>query len=112
MEVSKELLDRVFEAIEHARKSGKIKKGTNEVTKAIERGKAKFVAVAKDVNPPEIVMHIPALCKEKGIKCVEVPSREELGAASGISVPTVSVAIVEEGDAKALVKALLEELEK
>ncbi|MEA3430579.1 MAG: 50S ribosomal protein L7Ae [Nanoarchaeota archaeon] len=107
-----DIQERVFEAIEHARKSGKIKKGTNEVTKAIERGNAKLVAVAKDVNPPEIVMHIPALCKEKGIVCVEVPSREELGAAAGISVSTVSVAVVQEGDAKALIKQITEELQK
>ncbi|MBW3003773.1 50S ribosomal protein L7Ae [Candidatus Woesearchaeota archaeon] len=102
-------IDKVFEAIEIARKTGKIKKGTNEVTKAIERGNAKLVAVAKDVNPPEIVMHIPALCKEKGIPCVEVPSREELGAAAGISVSTVSVAVVQEGDAKAIIKQIAEE---
>lgn len=106
-----EKIEKVFEAIEIARKTGKIKKGTNEVTKAIERGNAKLVAVAKDVNPPEIVMHIPALCKEKGILCVEVPSREELGAAAGISVSTVSVAVVQEGDAKNLIKELSEKAE-
>lgn len=110
--MAEDMQDRVLEAIEHARKSGKIKKGTNEVTKAIERGNAKLVAVAKDVNPPEIVMHIPALCKEKGIVCIEVSSREELGAAAGISVPTVSVAVVQEGDAKAIIKGIVEELQK
>ena len=97
---------KVLEAVEIARKTGKIKKGTNEVTKAIERGVAKLVVVAKDVSPPEITMHIPLLAKEKGVLCLEVPSKEELGAAVGISVPTVSVAIVEEGDAKKLVKEL------
>jgi len=97
---------KVLEAVEIARKTGKIKKGTNEVTKAIERGVAKLVVVAKDISPPEITMHIPLLAKEKGVLCLEVPSKEELGAAVGISVPTVSVAIVEEGDAKKLVKEL------
>jgi len=112
MQVEKEMLDKVFEAVEHARKSGKIKKGTNEVTKAIERGTAKLVVVAKDVSPPEIVMHIPALCKEKGIACVEAPSREELGAVAGIAVSTVSIAIVDEGDAKNIIKSITEELLK
>ena len=105
-EISKETIDKVYEAIEVAKSTGKIKKGTNEVTKAIERGEAKLVAYAKDVNPPEITMHIPLLCEEKGIFCVAVPTREELGAAAGIGVPTVSVAITEEGEAAKLVKEI------
>ena len=111
-EVSKETIDKVYEAIEVARTTGKIKKGTNEVTKAIERGDAKLVAYAKDVTPAEITMHIPLLCQEKGIICVGVPSKEELGASSGIGVPTVSVAIVEEGEAAKIVKSLVEKLKK
>ena len=104
-----ELTERVLEAIEVAKATGKIKKGTNEVTKVIERGQAKLVVYAEDANPPELVMHIPILANEKGVPAVEVPSKEELGAAAGLSVSTVSVAIVEEGDAKALVRGIAEE---
>lgn len=111
-QVEKEMIDKVYDAIEKARQTGKIRKGTNEVTKLVERGAAKLVAIAKDVSPPEIVMHIPILCQEKGIPCIEVTSREELGAAAGIEVPTTSVVIVEEGDAKPIVKAIAEELQK
>jgi len=109
-EVSKELIEKAFEAIEIAKASGKLKKGTNEVTKAVERGTAKLVAVAKDVNPPEITMHIPLISKEKGVPCVEVGSREELGAAAGINVPTVAVAVTSEGEAKALIKEIAESI--
>jgi large subunit ribosomal protein L7Ae len=111
-EAPKEIVDKVLEAIELAKATGKIKKGTNEVTKAIERGTAKLVAVAKDVSPPEITMHIPELCKEKGIPCAEIPSKEDLGASAGIPVPTVSVAVTQEGDAKPLIKELTEKLKK
>jgi len=104
--VSKEVAEKVFEAIEIAKKSGKLKKGTNEVTKSVEKGQALLVAIAKDASPPEIVMHLPVLCKEKGIPCVEVPTKEELGVSSGIGVPTASVAIVKEGDAKNLLKEI------
>tara|TARA_Y100000310_G_C20673087_1_gene811363 strand:+ start:978 stop:1313 length:336 start_codon:yes stop_codon:yes gene_type:complete len=100
--------DKVYEAIETAKASGKLKKGTNEVTKAIEREEAKVVAIAKDVSPPEITMHIPLLCKEKGISCVEVKSKEELGAAAGIDKPSSAIAIVKEGDAKKLVKEIVD----
>ncbi len=105
-EVSKETIEKTYEAIEVAKATGKIKKGTNEVTKSIERGKAKLVAVASDVNPPEIIMHIPLLAKEKGVPCIKVTTKEELGAAAGIDIPTVSVAIVEEGEAKGLIKEI------
>ena len=98
--------DKVLEAIEAARTSGKIKKGTNEVTKAIEKGQAKLVVYAKDTNPPEIVMHLPLLAKEKNIPCVQVSSKEELGTAAGMTVPTSAIAIVKEGDAKDLIKEI------
>jgi len=111
-EPSKELIDKVYEAIEVSRTTGKIKKGTNETTKAIERGNAKLVAYAKDVNPAEIVMHIPLLCQEKGVPCIQVDSKEELGTAAGISVGTASVAIIKEGDARDLVKEIVEKLKK
>ncbi|MBI5390105.1 50S ribosomal protein L7ae [Candidatus Woesearchaeota archaeon] len=97
---------KALEAIELARTTGSIRKGTNETTKALERGVAKLVVFAKNVNPPEIVMHIPLLAKEKGVLCIEVATKEELGAAAGMQVGTASVAIVQEGDAKELLKDL------
>jgi len=105
-EVGKETLNKAYEAVEIAKKSGKIKKGINEVTKVIERGDAKLVLVAKDVNPKEIIMHLPALCEEKNVLLIPVPSREELGNVTGLSIPTSAVAIVKEGDAKQLIKEL------
>ena len=112
MEASKEITDRVYEAIEVAKATGKLKKGSNEVTKAIERGTAKLVAIAKDISPPEITMHIPLICEEKNIICVTVPSKEELGAAAGIGIPTAAVAITEEGESKNIVKDIASKLKK
>jgi len=93
-----------YELVEIARKSGKIKKGTNEVTKLLERGQAVAVVYASDVNPKEIVMHLPLLAKDKGIPCFEVSNKEELGAAAGLTKPTAAVAIVDAGDAKSMLK--------
>ncbi|VVB79031.1 50S ribosomal protein L7Ae [uncultured archaeon] len=90
----------VYTLIEKAKKTGKIEKGTNEVTKAIERGTAKFVAFASDVDPKEIIAHLSVLCKEKGIPCTEVDSKQKLGVAAGLPVATSSVAVIEAGDAK------------
>jgi large subunit ribosomal protein L7Ae len=98
-----ENVESAYEAVELAKRTGKIRKGSNEVTKALEKGKAKLVVIAKDISPPEITMHIPLLAKEKGIPCVEVPSKEELGAAAGLGVGTAAVVIVQEGDAKKVI---------
>ena len=106
-ELSKELIEKVYEAIEVAKATGKLRKGSNEVTKALEKGEAKLVAVAKDVTPPEIVMHLPLLAEEKNVVCVEVPSKEELGAAAGIDVGTAAIAITQEGEAKKIVQEIV-----
>ena len=96
----------VYSIIEKAKRTGKIEKGTNEVTKAIERGTAKFVAYASDVEPKEIVQHIPLLCKEKKIPCHEVDSRQKLGIAVGIPVSASSVAVIEAGEAEGDIRGL------
>lgn len=100
--------EKAYEAIEIAKNTGKLKKGANEVTKVLEKGIAKLVVIAKDISPPEITMHIPLLAKEKNIPCVEVPSKEELGAAAGLSVGTAAVAITQEGEAKKVIKEIAE----
>ena len=89
----------VYSIIEKARKTGKIEKGTNEVTKAIERGTAKLVVYAADVEPKEIVQHIPVLCKEKKIPCQEVDNKNKLGLAAGLTVAASSIAVISAGDA-------------
>lgn len=95
-----------YKIIESARRTGKIEKGTNEVTKAIERGTAKLVAYAADVDPKEIIAHLSVLCKEKGIPCQEVDSKQKLGIAVGIPVSASSVAVIEGGDAEKEISAL------
>ncbi|HEA46353.1 MAG TPA: 50S ribosomal protein L7ae [Candidatus Pacearchaeota archaeon] len=88
-----------YTIIEKARKTGKVEKGTNEVTKAIERGTAKLVVYATDVEPKEIVQHLSIICKEKNILCKEVDSKQKLGIAVGIPVSASSVAVIDVGDA-------------
>jgi large subunit ribosomal protein L7Ae len=95
-----------YTIIEKARKTGKVDKGTNEVTKAIERATAKLVVYAKDVEPREIVLHLPILCKEKNIPCHEVDSRQKLGVAVGLSVPCSAVAVIDSGDSEKDIAAL------
>jgi large subunit ribosomal protein L7Ae len=102
-EVPKDVVDKAYEAVSLAKASGKIRKGINESTKAIERGVAKLVVIASDVQPEEIMMHLPMICDEKKVAYVFVPSKDELGKAAGMEVPTSSIAITEEGEGKSIV---------
>ena len=99
-EMPKELSDKAYEIVEAARDTGKVRRGTNEVTKLVERGDAQLVILAEDVQPPEILAHMPLLCEERGVMYAYVPSKAELGNAVGLEKPTASVAILDAGKAK------------
>jgi large subunit ribosomal protein L7Ae len=96
-DVSESLAETIYNTVE---KSGKVAIGTNEVTKAIERGEAELVVIAGNVSPEEIVMHIPALADERDIPFTYVPDKEELGLAAGINVQSATIAITNVGGAQ------------
>jgi len=109
-EVPQEIVDKAYEALEMARDTGRITKGTNETTKYVERGTSKLVLIAEDVSPEEIIAHIPFLCDEKNVPYLFVPRKDELGQATGIEVPTSASGIVKEGKAKNLVAEIVEKI--
>ena len=109
-QVPADLVSPIYEALRVAQQSGKVKKGTNEVTKAIERGISKLVIIAEDVEPPEVVAHLPILCEEHGIPYGFVPSRQELGKSLGIDVTSAAAAILDSGDAQHIVDQIVASL--
>ncbi|MCL9814096.1 MULTISPECIES: 50S ribosomal protein L7Ae [Natranaeroarchaeum] len=98
-DVPADLQDDAVEALEVARDTGAVKKGTNETTKAIERGNADLVFVAEDVQPEEIVMHLPELADEKGIPVIFIETQDDVGHAAGLEVGSAAAAIVDAGEA-------------
>ncbi len=111
-EVPTELVDAAYEALQIASKTGLVRKGTNEATKVVERAQAKLVVIAEDVDPPEIIAHLPLLCEERKIPYMFVPNKIKLGNAVGIDVPTASVVILKEGDATGLIKEIIARIEQ
>lgn len=101
--IPKELAEVAYETFQIARDTGKIKRGTNETTKAIERGVAIIVYIAEDVEPPEIVAHLPILCEERQIPFIYVPSKFKLGESTGLDVGAASACIIDPGNATELV---------
>ena len=99
-DVPADLEDDALEALEVARDTGTVKKGTNETTKAVERGNAELVYVAEDVQPEEIVMHLPELADEKDVPFVFVGTQDDVGHAAGLEVGSAAAAIVDAGEAR------------
>ncbi len=109
-EPTEELQKKALESLETARDTGRIKKGINEATKAVERGNARLVLIAEDVDPPEIIMFLPGLCDDKKAPYIFVNNKDSLGEAAGIDRPTAAAAIVVEGKAKDLVADVIEKI--
>jgi len=98
--IPEELKTKQKDVLVKVKRSGKIKVGANEATKAAERGTAKLIILAEDVSPPEIVMHLPLICKEKNIPLSFAGTKKALGEIVGISVGTAALAVTDEGDTK------------
>jgi len=80
-----------------------IKFGLNHVTELIEQKKAKLVVIAHDVDPIELVVWLPALCRKKDIPYCIVKSKSRLGALVGQKTCTAAcITTVKKEDQKEL----------
>ena len=110
--VPADLEDDALDALEVARDTGSVKKGTNETTKAVERGNADLVYIAEDVQPEEVVMHLPELSDEKNVPFIFVGAQDDIGHAAGLEVGSAAAAITDTGDAEDEVEDITEKLEE
>ena len=107
-----DLVSPILEALRVAAQTGKVRKGTNEATKAIERGISKLIVLAEDVEPPEVVAHLPLICEEQKAAYAFVPSKQELGKALGIEVTSAAAAILDAGDAQHIIDEVVASMAK
>ena len=111
-EMPESLVSPIYESLRVAVETGKVKRGTNEATKAIERGVSKLVIIAEDVEPPEVVAHLPIICEEQGTAYAFVPSKQELGKALGIETTSAACAILDSGDAQHIIDEVIASIAK
>jgi large subunit ribosomal protein L7Ae len=111
-ETPEDLVSPILEALRVAAQTGKVRKGTNEATKAIERGISKLIVIAEDVEPPEVVAHLPLICEEQNAAYAFVPSKQELGKALGIEVTSAAAAILDAGDAQHIIDEVVASMAK
>ena len=109
-DVPSDLQEDVIGALEVARDTGSVRKGTNETTKAIERGNAKLIVIAEDVQPEEIVLHLPELADERDAPFTFVSSQDDIGRAVGLQVGSAAAAIVDPGEASDDIDAIADKI--
>lgn len=84
--------------------------GLQEVTRLIERGKARLVVIANDVDPIELVMWLPALCRANKVPYCIVKDKSRLGNLVGLKTATVlavkAVKSEHEGALKSVIKSV------
>ena len=90
-DLNKSILDLVQQALNYKQ----LKKGANEATKALNRGKSDLIIMAADTEPIEILMHLPLLCEDKNVPYVFVRSKQGLGRACGVSRPVIACSILQ-----------------
>lgn len=65
---------------------------------------------AGDVNPIDIMCHLPAVCEQKSIPYIFTPSRQDIGTAMGVRRGSIGVLIREHKDYKDSFDTLFEEI--
>nr|ODN87253.1 50S small subunit ribosomal protein L7Ae [Cryptococcus depauperatus CBS 7841] len=79
------------------------KYGLNHVVALVEAKKAQLVVIADDVDPIELVVFLPALCRKMGVPYVIVKGKARLGLVTGKkTASTVAVTEVRSEDQQAL----------
>ncbi|KAF8913905.1 50S ribosomal protein L30e-like protein [Gymnopilus junonius] len=89
----KKLVKKLHKTIKKASKARQVKRGVKEVVKGIRKGEKGLLILAADINPIDIISHLPVMSEEAQIPYVFVSSKEELGHASSTKRPTSCVMV-------------------
>ncbi|HYA22175.1 MAG TPA: 50S ribosomal protein L7Ae [Thermoproteota archaeon] len=111
-EAPEALQGQALEVLKLAAQTGKVRKGTNETTKSVERGLAKLALIAENVDPVEIILHIPLLCKDRNTPYIVVADKKTLGSQVGLPVGASSVTIEDAGEGTKQLNELIEKIKQ
>mmetsp|Transcript_3080 Transcript_3080/g.4529 ORF Transcript_3080/g.4529 Transcript_3080/m.4529 type:complete len:133 (+) Transcript_3080:78-476(+) len=84
----------ILELIRQTQRQKLVKRGANEVTKAVNRNKAAICVLAADAKPIEILMHLPLICEDKNVPYVFLKSKSALGSACNVSREVIAATIL------------------
>jgi len=87
------LLKRSLKLVKKSAKDKTLKRGVKEVIKFVKKGNKGVCVLAGDVDPIDVISHMPVFLEDNNIPYVYVPSKAELGS-SGLSKRAVSCVMV------------------
>lgn len=67
------------EDVAPAKKQNTLRQGVNTVVKLVEQKKAQLVVITHDVDPIELVVYLPALCRKMGVPYCVIKGKSRLG---------------------------------
>ena len=70
------------------------------------------VAPPPDVEPPEVVAHLPILCEERNIPYLFAPTKDKIGEVLGVQLPTAAACIIEAGESQELLDQIIPKLKE
>merc|ERR1712176_582478 len=73
------LMDKYRPETKPTKRAPVVRHGINTVTTLVEKKKAQLVVIANDVDPIELVMFLPALCRKMGVPYCIVKNKSRLG---------------------------------
>jgi len=82
--------------------------GVNKITKLVEKKKAQLVIIATDVDPIELVMFLPALCRKMGVPYCIVKNKARLGRVCRRKTTTCAAITQVESNDRASLSKLIE----
>merc|ERR1739844_744028 len=87
------------------KKKAVVHHGANTITTLIEKKKAQLVVIANDVDPIELVLFLPALCRKMGVPYCIVKNKARLGrVVRRKTTSSLAITNVESSDRSALNK--------
>jgi ribosomal protein L7Ae-like RNA K-turn-binding protein len=83
----------VYEVLEESIRRVPVARGVLETVRFIEKGRARTVLLAANVEPRERLDIVRSLCEQKGVRMILVRDKVRLGRAAGLDVGTSCVAL-------------------
>jgi large subunit ribosomal protein L7Ae len=103
-----EAVPRAARLIEAARRHGEVARGVLEVTRAVERGDARIVFIARDFDRVEVVSTLRSACAATDVPVVDRYLKADLGRWAGIQRPSAALGVLRIADRAAFLAETLD----
>lgn len=84
---------RIYKLVKKSSQVKQTRRGVKEVVKALRKGAKGFCVIAGDINPVDVVTHLPIMCEDRHIPYMYIPSKHDLGAAAATKRPTSCILV-------------------